>query len=142
MLDSFEIPGFGKIDIAEIYSYYDGPVLFSGVREATQSLYLIVFADEDDDKDTWLCVMISPERLKQVEAGEIDLHDAFAKPEQGWLTYVQVKGRNLRGIGFCTSRESPVKLLSVERRIFRRESASRLNLKRNKGNVAARYYSP
>ena len=92
MLDSFEIPGFGKIDIAEIYSYYDGPVLFSGIREATQSLYLIVFADEDSDKDTWLCVMISPERLKQVEDGQIDLHGAFAKPEQGWLTYVQVKG--------------------------------------------------
>ena len=92
MLDSFEIPGFGKIDIAEIYSYYDGPVLFSGVREATQLLYLVVFADEDNNKDTWLCVMISPERLKQVEDGQIDLHDAFAKPEQGWLTYVQVKG--------------------------------------------------
>ena len=98
MLDSFEIPGFGKIDIAEIYSYYDGPVLFSGVREATQSLYLIVAADEDDDKDTWLCVMISPERLKQVEDGQIDLHDAFAKPEQGWLTYVQVKGETFLGL--------------------------------------------
>ena len=92
MLDSLEIPGFGKIDIGEIYSYYDGPVLFSGVREATQSLYLIVFADEDNDKDTWLCAMISPERLKQVEHGEIDLHDAFAEPEQGQLTYVQAKG--------------------------------------------------
>ena len=92
MLDSFEIPGFGKIDIVQTYIYYDGPVLFAGVREATKSLYLIVAADEDNGKETWLCVMISPERLKLVENGEIDLHDAFAKPEQGWLTYVRVKG--------------------------------------------------
>ena len=98
MLDSFEIPGFGKIDILNTYAYYDGPVLFSGVRETTESLYLIVFADEDNDKDTWLCVMISPERLRRVEDGEIDLHDAFAKPEQGWLTYVQVKGETFLGM--------------------------------------------
>ena len=114
MLDSFEIPGFGKIDIGEIYSYYDGPVLFSGVRETTQSLYLIVFADEDKGKDTWLCVMISPERLKRVEDGDVDLHDAFAKPEQGWLTCVQVKGETFVALVSTPVAKVPLNFFPLE----------------------------
>ena len=71
--------------------------------------------------------MMSPER-QQVEDGEIDLHDAVAKPEQGWLTYVQVKGETF--LGLVSTRESPLKLLSVDRRTFNTDIERKLCLTR------------
>ena len=87
MADILNITGLGKLEIVETYVYYDQPVLFS-CKNAVGHLYLVVAADENDQYDTWLCVGVSAERLSLIRSGTIDLHNAFAEPEDGFLFQV------------------------------------------------------
>ena len=83
------IPELGKLEIVEIYEYYDQPVLYS-CKNAMGHLYLVVAADEDDQYLTWLCVAVSTERLNRIRSGKVDLHDAFAYPESAYVVQVKV----------------------------------------------------
>ena len=74
----------GQLEILETFEYYDQPVLFS-CRNAAGHLYLVVAADENDQHDTWLYAGVSERRLSLIRSGAIDLHDAFADPEDGCL---------------------------------------------------------
>ena len=87
MADILNIPILGRLKIVETYVYYDQPVLFS-CKNAAGHLYLVVAADENDQYDTWLYAGVSPERLNHIRSGAIDLHDAFADPEDGFLFQV------------------------------------------------------
>ena len=84
MADILNITGLGRLEIVETYVYYDQPVLFS-CKSAAGHLYLGVAADENDKHETWLYVGVSAERLSLIRSGGIDLHDAFAEPEDGFL---------------------------------------------------------
>ena len=84
MADILNITGLGKLEIVEIYVYYDQPVLFS-CKSAAGHLYLAVAADKNDEHETWLYVGVSTERLNLIRSGTIDLHDAFADPEDSFL---------------------------------------------------------
>ena len=87
MADILNIPILGRLKIVETYVYYDQPVLFS-CKSAAGHLYFVVAADENDQYDTWLYAGVSPERLNHIRSGAIDLHDAFADPEEGFLFQV------------------------------------------------------
>ena len=78
------ITGLGRLEIIETYVYYDQPVLFS-CKSAAGHLYLAVAADENEEHETWLYVAVSAKRLNLIRSGAIDLHDAFAEPEDGFL---------------------------------------------------------
>lgn len=84
MADILNIPMLGRLEIVEIYVYYDQPVLFS-CKSAAGHLYLVVAADENDQYETWMYAGVSEERLNLIRSGAIDLHDAFAEPESGFL---------------------------------------------------------
>ena len=84
MADILNITGLGRLEIVETYVYYDQPILFS-CKSAADHLYLVVAADKNDECETWLYVRVSVERLNLIRSGVIDLHDAFAKPEDGFL---------------------------------------------------------
>ena len=71
----------------ETFHYYDFPRLFSA-RDEQGNLYLVNNIDlrELGDLnyiDDFLAVPVSEDRLKQIAAGEIDLHDAFRLAEGG-----------------------------------------------------------
>ena len=89
MVDILNIPELGKLEIVEIYEYYDQPVLYS-CKNASGHFYLVVAAAEDDQFLTWLCVAVSTERLNLIRSGKIDLHDAFAYPENPYAIQVRV----------------------------------------------------
>ena len=91
------LPELGRLEIVETYAYYDQPVLFS-CKNAAGHLYLVVAADETDQYDTWLYAGVSEERLKLIRSGAIDLHDAFADPEDGYLVRAIVPYSNQAGI--------------------------------------------
>ena len=84
MDELLNLPALGRLEIVETYAYYDQPVLFS-CRNAAGHFYLVVAADETDQNETWLYAGVSEERLKLIRSGAIDLHDAFADPEDGFL---------------------------------------------------------
>ena len=89
MVDILNIPELGKLEIVEVYEYYDQPVLYS-CQNATGNFYFVVAADEDDQYSTWLCAAVSTERLNRIRSGKIDLHDAFAHAENTYLIQVKV----------------------------------------------------
>lgn len=88
VFDTLNIPSLSRLEIVEIYAYYDQPVLFS-CKNAAGHLCLVVAADENDQYETWLYAGVSPERLTLIRSGAIDLHDAFADPEDGCLLQVR-----------------------------------------------------
>ena len=89
MLDILDIPALGKLEIIEVYEYYDQPVLYS-CKNTSGHFYLVVAAAEDDQFLTWLCVAVSIERLNLIRSGKIDLHDAFADSENPHAIQVRV----------------------------------------------------
>lgn len=89
MVNVLNIPELGKLEIVEVYEYYDQPVLYS-CKSAMGHFYLVVAADEDDRYLTWLCAAVSTKRLNRIRSGKIDLHDAFAHPESAHVVQVKV----------------------------------------------------
>lgn len=81
----------GKLDLIEVYEYHDKPLLFA-CRNASGTHYVVVQIDADDEQEVWFYVSVSPMRFQQVRSGEIDLHDAFAKAEDGFVLGVKVFG--------------------------------------------------
>ncbi|MCE2400414.1 hypothetical protein J4G08_05940 [Candidatus Poribacteria bacterium] len=88
MADILNIPKLGRLEIVEIYDYYDQPVLFS-CKDTVGDLYLVVAVDENDQYETWLYAKVSVGRLNLIQSDRIDLHDAFANTEDG--SVLQVK---------------------------------------------------
>lgn len=89
MLDILNIPELGKLEIVEVYEYYNQPLLYS-CKNASGHFYLVVAAAEDAKFLTWLCVAVSTERLNLIRSGKIDLHDAFAYSENPYAIQVRV----------------------------------------------------
>ena len=79
----------GKLELIEVYEFYDQPILFS-CRNASDAIFIGVFADEDDNFETWLYVGVSPHHFKQIRSGTIDLHDAFSEVEDGIIFQIKV----------------------------------------------------
>ena len=93
MTDIRNISELGRLEIIEIYDYYDQPILFA-CKNPAGHLHLVVAADENDHYETWLYVRVSAERLNLIRSGTIDLHDAFADSENGHLLQVKFSYNN------------------------------------------------
>ena len=84
-----QLTHLGKLELIEVYEFYDQPILFS-CRNASDAIFIGVFADEDDNFETWLYVGVSPHRFNQIRSGAIDLHDAFSEVEDGIIYQIKV----------------------------------------------------
>ena len=89
MVYLLDIPELGKLEIVEVYEYYDQPVLYS-CQNVSGQLYLVVAAAEDEKYLTWLCTAVSTNRLNQIRSGFIDLQDAFTESENPYSVQVKV----------------------------------------------------
>ncbi len=78
----------GKLNLFEVYEFYDKPVLFT-CRNELNHLFLSVLVEENVDEGTWLYVPLSERRFSQIRSGGIDLHDAFAESETGFVYVVK-----------------------------------------------------
>ena len=79
----------GKLELIEVYEFYDQPILFS-CKNASDAIFMGVFAAEDDNFETWLYAGVSPHRFNQIRSGAIDLHDAFSEVEDGIIFQIKV----------------------------------------------------
>lgn len=79
----------GKLELIEVYEFYDQPILFS-CRNASDAIFMGVFAAEDDNFETWLYAGVSLHRFNQIRSGAIDLHDAFSEVEDGIIFQIKV----------------------------------------------------
>ena len=79
----------GKLELIEVYEFYDQPILFS-CRNASDAIFMGVFAAEDDNFETWLYAGVSFHRFNQIRSGAIDLHDTFSEVEDGIIYQIKV----------------------------------------------------
>ena len=93
MSNILNIPELGKLEIVEVYDYFNVPILFS-CRNSVSHLYIVIFADHSPEYETWLYVEVSLMRLNLIRSGVVDLHDAFSKPEMGRLLKVMIPHGN------------------------------------------------
>jgi hypothetical protein len=70
-----EVPELGALELCDVYEYYDGAVLFS-CRSAAGRLFFVSFVEEEAGARTWLYVVVSEGRLKEIEANRVSLRDA------------------------------------------------------------------
>ncbi len=114
MLDILNIPELGKLEIVEVYEYYDQPVLYA-CKNAAGHFYLVVAAAEDAQFLTWLCVAVSTERLNLIRSGKIDLHDAFADSENSHAIQVKVPYEEHASVltDFIQSNQIPEDMLPI-----------------------------
>ena len=93
MYHAMNTPELGKLEMVEIYNYYDFPILFS-CKNAASQLYIVFFADRLPDHDVWLYAEVSIPRFNLIRAGKIDLFDTFSKPEMDRLLKVIIPSNN------------------------------------------------
>ena len=93
MYHALNIPELGKLEMVEVYNYYDIPILFL-CKNAASQLYIVFFADRLPDHDVWLYAEVSITRLNLIRAGKIDLFDTFSKPEMDRLLKVIIPSNN------------------------------------------------
>ncbi|MDF0553672.1 DUF6575 domain-containing protein [Kamptonema sp. UHCC 0994] len=83
----------GKLEIIEVYEYYDAPCLFA-CRNLSGQLFIAVWAEQTTEFGTWLYVPISQRRFETVRSGGIDLRDAFLNSEDGFVYEVIISSDN------------------------------------------------
>jgi hypothetical protein len=74
----------GRLEILEVYEFYDKPCLFS-CRNMAEQIYLAIWVDETATSDSWIYASVSVERLEQILAGSIELRDSFVKAEDDFV---------------------------------------------------------
>ena len=82
-----------KLEVIEVYDYYDFPLLFS-CKNAASQIYIAFIADELPEYEMWLYVEVSAARFNLIRSGKIDLFDTFTKPEMDRLIKVIVPRNN------------------------------------------------
>ena len=83
------MPEIGTLEIIEVYEYFDGPCLFAAQNECDQ-LFLVALAEDERHLRRWLIVPMSKRRYEHVRSGGVDLHDAFAAAEGGYVYFLCV----------------------------------------------------
>ncbi|MEA3642275.1 MAG: DUF6575 domain-containing protein [Lamprobacter sp.] len=78
----FSFPQIGDLTLVEVCEHDDEPILFIA-RDLTELLYLVLRSDQTPDHQTWLLAALSPRRLAQMRAGDLDLYSAFTQAERG-----------------------------------------------------------
>ena len=80
---------FGDLQVVEVYSYYDGPRLFS-LYSKSKDLYLIAIAVDENEESgdlTFLYLPLLPKDFEAVSNNKRDLHDTFKFSKGGtvWI---------------------------------------------------------
>ena len=71
-------------DFLEILSYYDGPRVVLQ-KDALGKLYIGWWNDEDDERERWVYVGVSPSRLRMILDGNVPSREAIENPEDGYV---------------------------------------------------------
>lgn len=79
----------GELDYIEVYSYHNGPKLFS-CSDTSGNIYFALWVDEETDYDLWLYVLISQKRFREIRSGGIDLRNAFKDAEDKFVFEVKI----------------------------------------------------
>jgi hypothetical protein len=81
-IDLPDTPQLGKLEIVEVYAYFDGVRLLA-CKDSQGRVLLAVWARGDERAETWYAAPISKRQFRDLRFGTIDLRTAFANAESG-----------------------------------------------------------
>ena len=85
-------PELGQLEVIEVYTYYDEPVLFAA-RNERDGLFLAALSKDTNEDRIWTYAPMSERRFQEVRSGGIDLNQAFKEVEGGFLYLVTLPKR-------------------------------------------------
>lgn len=74
----------GTLTMMTVYDYYDCPRLFS-CKSQEGKTYVAMSVEDRDKTQLWFYVLVSKQRLVNIEANKIDLYDVFKKAEDHYV---------------------------------------------------------
>jgi hypothetical protein len=77
----------GKLEMGEVYEYYDCPRLFMCKNEIGKD-YIGLSVEDNDGYQVWIYVALSKDRLNNMEANKITLRDVFLTAEEKFVLEV------------------------------------------------------
>lgn len=72
----------------EVFDFYDEPTFYS-CQDKTGQLYIVYWADQEQESKSWLYIKISKERYVQLKNGNITIFNALSQPEEGFAYIVK-----------------------------------------------------
>lgn len=78
----------GRLEIIEVYSFYDYPVLFS-CRNISGHIFVAVLIDSLEDTDVWMYAPVSSSRFQDFRQGRFELRDVFTNSEDSFVYRVK-----------------------------------------------------
>jgi hypothetical protein len=87
----------GELEMIKEYEYYDCPRLFSCKNEKDEK-YLGLSVKDEDGYQVWMYVLVSDDRLKEADTGEIDMHDVFVNAEEYSVYIVSTHNTNFDSV--------------------------------------------
>ena len=82
----------GKLEIIEVYDFYDKPSLFSCKNQSGQ-IFIVVWIDSSENSDIWLYAPVSLIKFKAIRKGKIDLREIFSNSEDAFVYKVVIPYR-------------------------------------------------
>ena len=74
----------GELDMMTVYEYYDCPRLFS-CKSREGKKYIGLSVEDREKVQLWLYVLISNQRLRDMEKGKIEMYDIFKQAEEHFV---------------------------------------------------------
>ena len=103
----------GKLEILEVYEYYDIPRFFLCSNQYGY-YYLSLSVSDSDDGHGWLYAHVSKARLKKIRTGKINLYSAFKETEDGCVFKITTLGENSDTVETLLCNDVPDELLPLK----------------------------
>tara|TARA_R110002167_G_scaffold70453_2_gene198685 strand:- start:93715 stop:94914 length:1200 start_codon:yes stop_codon:yes gene_type:complete len=78
----------GKLELLEVFEYYDFPRIFS-CKNQTGQIYIVLSTHDDEDFCEWIYTPVSHERYNALCEGAIDLRSGIEQSENGFVFTVE-----------------------------------------------------
>lgn len=96
-----KVKGIGILESEKVYLYYDEPLIFL-CKDQFGNKYLML--RQADEIPVWLGVIVSSERLDELESNCVEIKNAFVYPESGYV--LRISGnKDLCDVNYLTADE-------------------------------------
>lgn len=88
----------GKLEIIEVYTFYDKPVLFS-CRNQSGLIFIAICVNSLEFAEIWLYASVSLSRFQSVTKADMKIKNIFTETEDGSVYQVEIpNGREKKAI--------------------------------------------
>ncbi|MFM6037312.1 MAG: DUF6575 domain-containing protein [Sphaerospermopsis kisseleviana] len=78
-----------KLEIIEVYAFYDKPVLFS-CKNQFGLVFIAIFVNSSEFAETWLYASVSLSRFQSVTKADMKIRHIFTETENGFVYQVEI----------------------------------------------------